>query len=452
MLNNYTHNGPPAFESAADLPDGMPRIHFFKCDIEALWGVLVEMSLEQGGLYMRALLAMYRHMEGLPADDQMACMRLGGIDIRVYRRLKKLLLSTPKCLVEKSSGRISNARFEEEITAYVTEWRNRHEAAIEREKTLKTKRQNVKVADEKRETSGKDPANFSERSSELSRDLSNISGKDPRELTGQVHEKCNQINGGGTTTVPQRAPQADHESDLRARVLELELELRGRTRGQSSDSTSRESGVEPVSETGVSDGGGDARSQGGANGHAVASNDPPAPQAPEFELIGPDVPAEPRRTAYSADFEAFWRDYPETRGMSKFKAWQRWVKLGAQDRRAAMAALPAFVADLKRRRERNPSSTPLHAEGYLNQRRFETLLQPEPEPSKANEPWWTKPENLNRISIDQWRGSISRHADQIWRVDKLGPPPGTPNCVVPRALVAELRLAEKYTTAGILRR
>lgn len=66
-------------------------------------------------------------------------------------------------------------------------------------------------------------------------------------------------------------------------------------------------------------------------------------------------------------------------------------------------------------------------------------------------PWWTDPEKVRQITDDQWRGSIARHANGIWPPDKLGPAPGSPRCVVPKHIIAELRLTEKYDSNGISR-
>jgi len=59
-------------------------------------------------------------------------------------------------------------------------------------------------------------------------------------------------------------------------------------------------------------------------------------------------------------------------------------------------------------------------------------------------PWWDDTEKLAAVTSDQWRGSIAKHANGIWPIDKLGPPPGHRDCRVPAALIAELDLAAKY--------
>lgn len=209
----YNHNGPPVFDEASDLPPGMPRMHYFKCDIDALWGVLVEMPFELGGFYMRAILAMYKHMEGLPADDNVARMRLGGMDIRTYRRMKAALLARPKCFVEKPSGRISNVRFEEEISSYVTEFKNRQKAGFEREE----KRRSLP-------TSAELPPNFHPTSGELPAKVQEKSGELPANIDREKSKNHNKINGRDTTVLAQRDHNGTTTGVPRARVLELELD------------------------------------------------------------------------------------------------------------------------------------------------------------------------------------------------------------------------------------
>jgi hypothetical protein len=127
----------------------------------------------------------------------------------------------------------------------------------------------------------------------------------------------------------------------------------------------------------------------------------------------------------------------------------RWKSLTAADREQAVAALPAFIAQLAERRTKDPRSTVLHAEGYLNQRRFETLL--EPEQSAERLVWWKDPAKVAEITPERWRQGIAQYANGIWPVDKLGPPPGSRHCVVPADIVAELHLTEKYDTDGLSR-
>jgi hypothetical protein len=201
-MNNYArigHNGPPVFESAADIKD-VPNMHFVKIDIEALLKALVEMPLDVGGFYVRALLTMYKYMEGLPADDNLARLRL-GIDIRTYRRLKAILLGHPGCFTVKPSGRISNSRFEEEVTAYVVEYRNRQEAAYAREAK---KREGT----ETRPISTGDPAG----NRPISGGSPVVSLSSSRTHPGDLSRKHNEINMGDTTVLAEGTPEPDQKN------------------------------------------------------------------------------------------------------------------------------------------------------------------------------------------------------------------------------------------------
>lgn len=179
-----------------------------------------------------------------------------------------------------------------------------------------------------------------------------------------------------------------------------------------------------------------------------SSNSESSKNLPVSETGVSDIDAEVSVSRYSEAFEAFWQAYPETRGMSKKKAYTRWSKLSAAERERAVAALPAFIAQLAERRAKDPRSTPLHAEGYLNQRRFETLLEAAPAERVV---WWKDPAKVAEITPERWRQGIAQYANGIWPVDKLGPAPGSKNCVVPPDIVAELHLTEKYDEHGINR-
>lgn len=73
---------------------------------------------------------------------------------------------------------------------------------------------------------------------------------------------------------------------------------------------------------------------------------------------------------YPDDFTTFWRAYPTDSIMSKKNALAAWQRLSAEDRVNATKAIPAFKAYCAS----NPTYRPVHAERFLNQRRFEQLL------------------------------------------------------------------------------
>lgn len=219
MTDLIGHNNPP-IETAADLPAGMPKMHYFKCDIAAARKATFDKPLDVRGAFWSAMLAMYEYMEPLPADDSMAQMRLGIKDVRTYRAVKKIMLNLGM-LYQLPSGRLSNQRFEDEIAAYVTEFRNRQEAA-------KIREEKARVA---RGTRGNRPGIDRESTSNRPRiDLKSPANRPPIEdrLNVDLSKKTNENKGATTTIVPERTPQTDHEAPLRARVLELELDSKGK--------------------------------------------------------------------------------------------------------------------------------------------------------------------------------------------------------------------------------
>jgi hypothetical protein len=74
---------------------------------------------------------------------------------------------------------------------------------------------------------------------------------------------------------------------------------------------------------------------------------------------------------YTAEFESFWQGYPTDALMSKSKAFEKWRRLSAADRAAAVAALPGFRAHCAN----DPTYRPVHAERFLSQRRFDGFVE-----------------------------------------------------------------------------
>lgn len=73
------------------------------------------------------------------------------------------------------------------------------------------------------------------------------------------------------------------------------------------------------------------------------------------------------RTLCSDDFEIFWKTYPRTPNMSKSEAWKAWQRLSDEDRVAATAAVPKYIAFLRSKTD-HPT---VHACRFLSQRRFD---------------------------------------------------------------------------------
>ena len=80
------------------------------------------------------------------------------------------------------------------------------------------------------------------------------------------------------------------------------------------------------------------------------------------------------KTAYSPDFEAFWKAYRFPVG-SKAMASQKWKRLSDSERASALAALPVHIQSTTtdRNRPRNAEFLPMrcHAVVYLSQKRWE---------------------------------------------------------------------------------
>lgn len=390
------HNGYFSFEQRSDLPPDLPKLHYFKCYHQDLLDDLLKMPLEERGFYITALLTMYKEMEALPADDKMASLTMGGaMDIRQYRRMKQKLIERGLMYI-RPSGRVSNRRFEAEICEYVTEFKNRREAAIERE----AKKRLAPVAErsfgglppEVRQKSGRSPGEVREKSP-----------GSPAEVHGDFSKNINKNNEATTTRHTTSGPQADHETPPRARVTIVRLSS---SIGESESNPQTQHLEQTLSETKISD----------------------------------DV--QRKRIVYSADFEKFWGAYPDRTNNSKVNAWQVWQKLSPDDRHLAIASLSAFGAFCRSK----PDYPVIHAERYLKHRRFESHGQTAGIQTAVQ--WWHDPNKVAAISPERWRKAITQHANGIWPVEKLGPPPGDARCVVPVPLLTELRLAELYDETG----
>lgn len=94
----------------------------------------------------------------------------------------------------------------------------------------------------------------------------------------------------------------------------------------------------------------------------------------EKELsAGADAPA----------FEAFWKDYPTDKNMSKKAALAQWKRLSPEKRAAAIAAVPGFKAYCAA----NSWYRPVHAERFLSQERFEGYAVERRPPAQVHPSW-----------------------------------------------------------------
>lgn len=99
---------------------------------------------------------------------------------------------------------------------------------------------------------------------------------------------------------------------------------------------------------------------------------PPPSAAPDGDADGPAEKPKRGRVPYSEEFSAFWSGYPTDPNMSKKEAFDVWRRLPADERDAAMQALPKFRAYC----QANPDYRPIHACRFLSKRRAEGFLDP----------------------------------------------------------------------------
>lgn len=158
----------------------------------------------------------------------------------------------------------------------------------------------------------------------------------------------------------------------------------------------------------------------------------------------PDLNARASRS-YPADFETFWSAYPVKDG--KWPAFDRsWRKLSAADRARATTAAALYAERVRREKIERPK----WAQGWLSDRRFDDELA-RSERAGATRPWWDDPDEVAKLSDDDWNRLIDMHANGRWSTADLGYAPGHDRCVVPLSVVAKRRLTEIYTPAGISR-
>jgi hypothetical protein len=127
----------------------------------------------------------------------------------------------------------------------------------------------------------------------------------------------------------------------------------------------------------------------------------PVPVSPE-NVSKPTVSHPPAGGRYTDEFEGFWRPYPATNG-SKADAFKAWKQLSAEDRAAAVGALPAWLAC-----DRWREGYVKHAGAWLRGRMWEVS----PAAARASPSNGSQPE--------QKRPSVPRFDDIRHRYEKGG--------------------------------
>lgn len=239
------HNGAPTYETRSDLPDDILPLDWFKCKPKDALDDMMKLPLDERGFYASAWLAMYADMEMLPADDRMAAHRL-AMDVRSYRAyLNKLLekrseTSGLPLLYRRPSGRISNHRYEKEITEYVEGAKKRREVAVEREARRKAAKQAAPLKHQNADTSAVDVRGMSGGSGDI---LGTLNGECTDNQTSIDHrssekkqQKQQQDNHGAATALPE-ARQAS------ATDIDVELEREKKKQASSVVATAAAGGL-----------------------------------------------------------------------------------------------------------------------------------------------------------------------------------------------------------------
>ena len=119
------HNGgPPIVESDAI------RMHFTKFNFQDFMSGVRGMKADEIGIYTLLIAAQYVRMSRLPDDDSWIALHI-GVDIRIWKRIKKKLIGLGKIFCDGES--IWNSRTEREITTFCAGQKARRDTATERE-------------------------------------------------------------------------------------------------------------------------------------------------------------------------------------------------------------------------------------------------------------------------------------------------------------------------------
>jgi hypothetical protein len=111
-----------------------------------------------------------------------------------------------------------------------------------------------------------------------------------------------------------------------------------------------------------------------------------------------------KRLSYPPQFEEFWMLYPTDQLMSKSKTYTAWSRLNDEDRDKAAKAVPRFKTYCRE----YPAYRPCHATTFINERRFDGLLE-KPALAAAAGRWGDVPEVIEPARDDFWAVTSSKH-------------------------------------------
>lgn len=173
------------------------------------------------------------------------------------------------------------------------------------------------------------------------------------------------------------------------------------------------------------------------------------------DLFGLDEPADGDAGSVKTtpEFDAFWDAYPKREG--KGTAIEAFKKITTGKKKGINKTAPgklirgaqAYRAYVEREKIEK-QFIPLPAT-WLNRAGWEDENAQPAQPEQR--PWWQNPEKVRGLTADDWARGVDKYCQDFWDVQRMGPPPGDPACVVPEFCVRKLRLTELFDSRGLRR-
>lgn len=373
-----SNGGPPIIDDA-------PRLRVVRVHINDWVASTRGMSLDEEGFFWRFTCLFYDRMGDLPDDDRIVS-RAMNLDIRAYKHMKARMVSLGKISV--AGGRLSNARAEREISAYVAEYRRRSEAAKQREENKRSASQDLDATQKIGTDFDATSVSKSDRSRiEVGSKLAGLR----LDTEADLSEKDREIKGSDATTLPQ----GDHSPHARARPK-------------------------------------------------------PKPK-PLLSEDSPHTPPQGGQDPIEVLFDEFWQAFPAGRKQAKGEARDAFRRIvTGKHRKGLKAKADVLIAAAKRyaAARPDPEFTPMPST-WLNGGRWEdeatAAAVPAPVDGRAWGWWVGKESLLSGLPIQRWRDAIAKEKPNgTWPWWVLGAPPGHPECVVPQSLVDEFGYVEIY--------
>lgn len=169
-----------------------------------------------------------------------------------------------------------------------------------------------------------------------------------------------------------------------------------------------------------------------------------APAKPNKPKRAPKLNVAPE---YTADFNEVWDAFPKNPNASKQDAFNAWNRIPTGERASILPACKVYAAEIEdtRRKSRDGFAAVAHLSSFLNKGTFRNKTAAKASSSPASGQF----EHLATLTRDEWKDRVCRLANGFWPTSELGPSPANKSCRVPRDLIRELDLADKYNEAGI---